>query len=557
MVNDDFSQAHVLGLDFGTLSVRAAVVRVNDGAVLADAVSEYATPIMDRTLAVGDGRRLPAGFALQVPSDYLASMREAVPAALAKSGVDPDSVIGIGIDATSSTVLMTDAQGVPMCERPEFVNEPQAYLKLWKHHGAQDQTDRIVALAKERNEPWLARYGGILSSEMLMPKALEALDNAPKLFAATEEIVDLVDWVTWRLTGVCAYSAADSGYKRMYQDGAYPSKEYLAALDPRFANVFEEKMSHEIVPLGARIGSLTAEFARDFGLPAGIAVATGNIDAHVQCASVDAVRPGQLTGILGTSTCWILPSATLEDVPGVFGVVDGGVCAGHWAYEAGQSAVGDIFAWFIDHCVPGSYFEEAKERGVSIHRVLGEKAEKQEVGEHGLIALDWWNGNRSTLVDSRLSGLMIGQTLTTTAEDQYRALLESTAFGARVIIENFEEHGVPVDEIRVAGGLLKDAFLMQMYADITRRPLLTATTLQAGAHGSAIFAAVAAGAYESVPEASAVMGGVSDVVYRPDEERAARYDALYALYRRLYDRFGLADETMHELRRISAEAAQA
>ncbi|QPK80890.1 ribulokinase [Schaalia sp. ZJ405] len=553
MVNDD--QTYVIGLDFGTLSVRAAVVRVSDGELVADAVSEYATPIMDRTLTAGDGRALPPEFALQVPGDYLVALARVVPEALKNAGIPADQVIGMGLDCTSASVVITDAQGSPMCENPKYVNEPQAYLKLWKHHGAQEQTDRIVALAKERAEKWLSRYGGILSSEMLMPKALELFQTAPELYTETAEILDIVDWLTWQLSGTLVYAAGDSGYKRMYQDGTYPSREYLRELAPGFENIFEEKMSHPIVPLGSKVGGLTKEWAEVFGLPEGIAIAAGNIDAHVQCVSVGAVKPGQLTGILGTSTCWILPSTTLEEVPGVFGVVDGGVCEGAWAYEAGQSAVGDSFAWFIDNCVPQEYFDEAKKQGVSIHRILGGLAEKQEVGEHGLVALDWWNGNRSTLVDSRLSGLIVGQTLTSRPEDQYRALLESTAFGARVIIENFEEHGVPVDEIFIAGGLIKDAFLMQIYADVTKRTLRIARTGQAGAHGSAIFAAVAAGEYADVPEAAQSMAGVSQTVYTPNAHASERYDRLYAQYKALYDLFGQGD-MMHELRQLRTEGIE-
>lgn len=554
MVNDDRTQTYTIGLDFGTLSVRAAVVRVSDGCVIADAVSEYATPIMDRSLTAGDGRALPPDFALQVPRDYLDAMCEAVPTAIERAGVRGASIVGIGIDATSATVIATDDQGTAMCEYPEFVDEPHAYLKLWKHHGAVEQADRIVSLARERGEGWLSRYGGVLSPEMLLPKVLETFEKAPGLYAATGEFVDLVDWITWELSGTLAYSASDSGYKRMYQDGAYPSADFLEALAPGFGSVFVEKMSHPIARLGDRIGGLTDEYAAVFGIPATVAIATGNIDAHVQCVSVGAVEPGQLTGILGTSSCWILPSATLEDVPGVFGVVDGGVSAGAWAYEAGQSAVGDIFAWFIDNCVPADYFEQARSQDVSVHRILGAKAADQRIGEHGLVALDWWNGNRSILMDPKATGMIIGQTLASTPEDQYRAHLESTAFGARRIIENFEAHGVPVTEIRIAGGLLKDEFLMQMYADITRRPLRTARTVQAGAHGSAIFAAVAAGVYADVETAVGAMAGVSQTVYEPRAEASAEYDELYAEYTRLYEHFGHEDAVMHRLKRIRANA---
>ena len=388
---------------------------------------------------------------------------------------------------------------------------------------------------------------------MLLPKALELFERAPRLYAETAEILDIVDWLTWKLTGNLAYAAGDSGYKRMYQDGAYPSREYLEAVAPGFGNVFDEKMNHPIVPLGASVGGLTEFYAKEFGLPEGIAVASGNIDAHVQCVSVGATQPGQLTGILGTSSCWILPSATLEDVPGVFGVVDGGVSPGAWAYEAGQSAVGDIFAWYVDTQVPRECVEEANAAGVSVHELLSTKASSLKVGQNGLIALDWWNGNRSTLVDADLSGLIVGLRLTTTPEEIYRALLESTAFGARMIIENFEEHGVPVNEIRIAGGLLKNPFLMQMYADVTKRPLRTARTLQAGAHGSAIFAALAAGIYSDVEEACASMAGISDEVYTPNEEASAIYDRMFAMYAHLYNTLGRDPKFMHDLHELRVE----
>lgn len=546
------SDRYVLGLDFGTLSVRAAVINTADGSTLGEKVSEYATPIMDRTL-VTTGEPLPADFALQVPGDYLVSMTEAVRGALADSGVDPSAVVGIGLDCTSATVVLTDEAGVPMCEREEFAGEPQAYLKLWKHHGATAQARRIVDVARERGETWLSRYGGVLSPEMLLPKALELFERAPRLYAETAEILDIVDWLTWKLTGNLAYAAGDSGYKRMYQDGAYPSCEYLEAVAPGFGNVFDEKMNHPIIPLGASVGGLTEFYAKEFGLPEGIAVASGNIDAHVQCVSVGATQPGQLTGILGTSSCWILPSATLENVPGVFGVVDGGVSPGAWAYEAGQSAVGDIFAWFVDTQVPQSYVEEARAAGVSVHHLLSSKASTLKVGQNGLIALDWWNGNRSTLVDADLSGLIVGLRLTTTPEEIYRALLESTAFGARMIIENFEEHGVPVNEIRIAGGLLKNPFLMQMYADVTKRPLRTARTLQAGAHGSAIFAALAAGIYSDVEEACASMAGISDEVYTPNGGASAIYDRMFAMYAHLYNTLGRDPKFMHDLHELRVE----
>lgn len=546
---------YIVGIDFGTLSGRAVVVRASDGEQLGTAVTEYRHGVMDRTLDAGDGQKLPPEFALQVPSDYIEVLSTAVPGAVKDAGVDPADIVGIGIDATSATVFFTDEEGNALCEREEFKNNPHAYIKLWKHHGAQDQADRLVKAAQERDEPWLSRYGGVLSSELLLPKALEVFEKAPEVYEETAYIVNLLDWVTWKLTGVRAYSAGDSGYKRMYQDGEYPSKEYLESVAPGFGDVFDTKMDGPILPLGAKVGEVTEEMAELTGLKAGTAVAAGNIDAHVVVAGANAVRPGQLTAILGTSSCYVINGEEFKEVPGTFGIVDGGAVDGYWGFEGGQTAVGDIFAWFTDTCVPAEYAQKAARKGVSLHDFLVAKAADQEVGEHGLVALDWHNGNRSILADARLSGLVIGQTLTTRPEDTYRALLEATAFGARVIIENFEKHGVEVEEIVAAGGLLKNAFYMQLMSDITRRPISVSEAEQTGALGSAVFAAVAAGIYDDVFKAAEAMSNVRKHAYVPDEERAAKYDALYEIYLELHDQFGRNENSpMYRLKDIAAKA---
>ncbi len=340
----------------------------------------------------------------------------------------------------------------------------------------------------------------------------------------------------------------------MLQDGRYPSSEYLEAVRPGFGTVFEDKMSAPVLPLGARVGGLSKEMAELTGLPEGIAVASGNIDAHVVVAGANAVRPGQLTAILGTSSCYVLNGEEYRDCPGVFGIVDGGAVDGYWGFEGGQTAVGDIFAWFIDNCVPSSYTEEAASRGISVHDLLVEKSQDQEIGEHGLIALDWHNGNRSILADARLSGLIIGQTLATRPEEIYRALMEATAFGCRVIIDNFVEHGIRVDEIVAAGGLLKNSFYMQMLADITGRAISVSTAEQTGALGSAVFAAVAAGVYPDVFAAAEAMSSVEKHAYEPRPEASRKYDELYAIYKELHDLFGRYNgvSPMHRLKDIRA-----
>ena len=531
-------EKYVIGIDFGTLSGRAAVVSVADGKELGHGVKEYTHQVMDRGLTAGDGQALPPDFALQVPADYIEVLQTAVPEAVKNAGVDPSRIVGIGIDFTSATVVAAKADGTPLCELPEFKNRPHAYVKLWKHHGAFEQADRIVEVAKQRGEGWLARYGGTLSAEMLMPKVLETLEKDPEVYAATERFFNALDWITFRMTGNEVYAAGDSGYKRNFQDGKYPSREYLEALNPDFGGVFEEKMPGEVLPLGAEAGKLTAEAAGWMGLPEGISVAVGNIDAHVTAAAVQAVEAGQMTAIMGTSSCHIVLGHELKEVPGMFGVVDGGIVDGLWAFECGQTAVGDIFAWFVNTSVNADYYRDAEAAGVSIHDWLTRLAADQEIGEHGLVAMDWHNGNRSILNDPNLSAIVVGQTLGTRPEDTYRALMEATAFGARTIIETFAKNGVEITEIVAAGGLIKNKFLMQMYADVCKLPISVGLTTQPGALGSAVFAAVAAGVYPDVKAASMAMGDRQQNAYTPDPEASALYDKLYYEYSLLHDVFG-------------------
>lgn len=538
----------VVGVDFGTLSGRAVIVRVSDGSEVGSATHEYAHAVLDRVLP--DGRTsLGPDWALQVPQDYVDVLRYAVPAAVAAAGVDPAQVVGIGTDFTACTMVPVLADGTPLCELSQFEHNPHAYVKLWKHHAAQPQADRINALAHERGEPWIARYGGLISSEWEFAKGLQILEEAPDVYAAMDKWVEAADWIIWQLCGVYVRNACTAGYKGIRQDGSYPSVEFLAALNADFTTFVSSKLEHPIGELGARAGGLTRQAAEWTGLRESIAVAVGNVDAHVTAPAAQAVEPGQMVAIMGTSTCHVMNGSELREVPGMCGVVDGGITAGLWGYEAGQSGVGDIFGWFVDNCVPADYAQAAMERGLGLHEYLTELASQQQVGEHGLVALDWHSGNRSVLVDHELSGVMVGQTLQTRPEDQYRALLESTAFGTRRIVETFNDSGVPVHELVVAGGLLKNAFLMQMYADVTHLPLNTIASEQGPALGSAIHAAVAAGEYPDVFAAAKAMGRSDKGVYQPDPSVAAAYDALYAEYLLLHDYFGRGgNEVMHRLK---------
>jgi L-ribulokinase len=545
---------YVVGVDFGTLSARALVVRVADGAQAGTAIHEYHHQVMDTELAA-TGEPLPPDWALQDPEDYREALRRTVPAAIADAGIDPAQVIGIATDFTASTVLPTLTDGTPLCQLDDLRGDKHAYVKLWKHHAAQPHADRINELARERGEPWLARYGGKISSEWQFAKGLQLLDEAPDIYQRADRWIEAADWIIWQLTGRETRNACTAGYKGIRQDGKYPSRGFLAGLDPRFAGFAEDKLEHPIAGLGSRAGTLTAQAAAWTGLPEGIAVAVGNVDAHVTAPAAGGIGPGQMVAITGTSTCHVMSSDVLAEVPGMCGVVDGGIVAGLWGYEAGQSGVGDIFAAFTAHGVPGAYFEEARRRGVSVHDVLSGQAARQPAGAHGLIALDWLGGNRSVLVDHHLSGTIVGLTLATTAPEIYRALVEATAFGTRVIIDAFGASGVRVDELIMAGGLLKNELFMQVYADVMRRPLCVIGTAQGPALGSAIHAAVAAGAYPDVPAAAAAMGTLHRDVYRPDPASADVYDDLYAEYLRLHDYFGRGEnQVMHRLRAIRDRA---
>lgn len=545
---------YTLGIDFGTLSGRAVLVDTRNGSELASSEFAYSNAVIDETLPVS-GQALPPEWALQDPLDYLLVMRRTVPAVLKESGISPDDVVGLAIDFTACTMMPAKADGTALRALDEWQSQPHAWVKLWKHHAAQPHADRINQVAEERNEAWLKRYGGKISSEWFFAKALQILEEAPDVYKAADKLIEASDWVVWQLTGHETRSTCTAGYKAMMQAGAYPSVDYFAALNPDFANVVKDKMDCAFSDLGSKAGGLTAEWAKATGLNEGVAVAVANVDAHVTAPAVQAVEAGTMVMIMGTSTCHIMSAEGLHNVEGMCGVVDGGVIPGLYGYEAGQSGVGDIFAWFVDHAVPQAYFHAAKEADLSIHEYLEQEASKQRVGEHGLLALDWWNGNRSTLVDADLSGLLVGLTLGTRAPDIYRALIESTAFGTREIIEAFEAQRVPVKELVAAGGLPeKNALLRQIYADVTGRSLKLAGSAQAPALGSAMHAAVAAGIYPNIKAAAAKMGKVKEEVVTPIPENKAVYDQLFAEYKRLYAYLGKENKVMKSLKKIRNEA---
>lgn len=546
----------VVGVDFGTLSARAVVVRVRDGHELGSAVHPYRHGVVERALDAHGGTPvpLPPDWALQVPHDYVEALEHSIPSAIAASGVDPADVVGVGTDFTACTILPVLDDGTPLAELPELADRPHAYVKLWKHHAAQRQADRINTVAATRGESWLARYGGRISSEWAFAKGLQLLEEDPEVYGRADYWIEAADWIVWQLTGVHQRNACTAGYKSIRQDGRYPSPEYLAELNPGFVG-FVDKLAGPIAELGGRAGGLTAEAARRTGLREGIAVCVGNVDAHVTAPAAQATEPGHMVAIMGTSTCHVISSDVFAEVPGMCGVVEGGIVPGLWGYEAGQSGVGDIFAWFVDQQVPGAYRDAAAAAGRSLHDHLTDLAAAAPAGAHGLVALDWHSGNRSVLVDHELSGVVVGMTLTTRPEDIYRALVEATAFGTRRILDAFDERGVPVSRFTAAGGLLKNRFLMQLYADVLGRPISTIASEQGPALGSAIHAAVAAGEHPDIRAGAEAMGGVHADAYVPDRTTSAAYDRLYAEYLALHDYFGRGgNDVMHRLRDIRRDA---
>ncbi len=557
---------YAVGIDFGSESGRAVLVDVTTGQELATAVHPYANGVIDEKLP-GTDIRLPPDWALQDPNDYLEVLKNAVPEVIQKSGIDPDDVIGIGADFTACTLLPARNDGTPLCFLPKWRSQPHAWVKLWKHHAAQPQASKLNAIVAQRaSQPgfnFLSRYGGKISSEWFFPKVWQILDEAPEVYEAADRFIEAADWIIWQLTGVETRSNTAAGYKAFWsRREGFPPKAFFKALAPRMENIIEEKMTTRIRNIGQKAGELTPEAAKWLGLKPGVAVAIGNVDAHVAVPASTVTEPGRMVIIMGTSNCHMVLGKEEHIVPGMCGYVDEGILPGFFGYEAGQSCVGDHFAWFVENCVPAAYSAEAKDRGIELHALLEQKAARLKPGESGLIALDWWNGNRSVLVDVDLTGLLIGQTLATRPEEIYRALIEATAYGTRVIVKTFQNNGVPVNEIVATGGLPdRNKLLMQIYADVTGCEVKVAASSQTPALGSAMFGAVAAGkakgGYDSIFEASHKMAHLRADRYSPIPEHKATYDRLFKEYVLLHDMFGRGgNDVMKRLKALKAEIFQ-
>lgn len=552
------SRKYVLGVDYGTESGRVLLADVADGREVAVHVTPYRHGVIQESLpetnvALGDA------FALQHPGDYLEVLVQSVPAVMRQSGITPDDVIGIGVDFTTCTMLPVDENLAPLCFHPDLRTNPHSWVKLWKHHAAQEEVEQINRLAAETNQDFLKRHGGKLSVEWMLPKVWETLRKAPDVYERADLFVEAGDWVVAQLTGKFVRSGCMAGFKAIWHpEEGYPAAAFYNRLDPGLARLTNTKMRGEIAPLGRKAGRLTPQMAERLGLVPDIPVAVAIGDAHAAAVGTGIVKAGRMVLVMGTSTCHMLLSDKEKQVEGISGVVKDGIVPGYFGYEAGQAAVGDLFAWFVERSVPAYVEKEAAARGWSVHQWLEDKASAYHPGETGLLALDWWNGNRSVLADADLTGMMIGYHLQTKPEDVYLALLEATAFGTRTIIEAFERTGIAIDELYACGGLpQKNRLLMQIYADVTNREIKVADSTQTAALGAAIYGAVAAGSvnggYERVEEAVNKMTRVKQESFKPIPERVNAYEDLYRAYVTLHDEFGRKPgSVMKQLTKLAA-----
>ncbi len=534
-----------LGIDYGTNSCRSLLIDLDNGAEVGSTVFNYPSGEMGILLDPKDPH-----VARQNPQDYLDGLESVTRGALEQAkakvaGFDPAQVVGIGIDTTGSTPIPVNRDGTPLGMLPEFKNNLNAMVWLWKDHTGHAEAAEITKLGHEMRPNIIAKCGGIYSSEWFWSKILRLRRLDEKVFEAAFSFVEHCDWIPAVLTGntdplTLKRSVCAAGHKAMFSTewGGLPDKEFLAKLDPKLADL-RDRLYSEAYTADTKAGGLCAEWAKRLGLQEGTAICVGAFDAHTGAVGAG-IKKGTLVKILGTSTCDLMISPTskpLADIPGVCGIVNGSVLPGYYGIEAGQSAVGDIFLWFVNHLVPDSYGASVGEKFVAMEKAM----EGPKPGATGLLALDWNNGNRTILVDVRLTGLLLGQTLHTEAHEIYRAYIEATAFGALTIIKRVEEYGVKIEEVVNTGGLsIKNATLMQIYADIIGKPMKVSQSEQTCALGAAIFGAVAAGV-GTWQELQAKVTAIREKVYHPIPENVAVYRELYALYRDVHDAFGTAE----------------
>lgn len=521
-----------VGIDFGTLSARAVALDTDTGKEVACGEFPYPHAVMDRCLP--DGTELPPQYALQHPQDYLDALQAVIGQVL--GSVKKEAVAALCIDFTTATVLPVNKEGTPLCFLPAFQSEPHAYVKLWKHHGAVKQAKKFDDAAKARKESWLKNYGDTSSSEWMFPKILETLEEAPAVYEAAYRFYDAADWLSLVLTGREVLNPCMASLKAYWNEKTgYPGRDYFQAVDPRLEHVVGTKICDNVGHVAEIVGQLSETGCRITGLTEKTSLVMPLGDAHAAMAAMNVVKPGQAMVVIGTSGVVLANTEKTPHVPGICGLTQGGVFPGVCTMEAGQAGLGDCFDWFV------------KQFGLS-HEEMTKKAAALRPGQSRLIALDWWSGNRSILKNDNLSGMILGLNLQTRPEEIYRALIEATAFGLRIIVENYEAHGVKIGDICAAGGIaMKNPMLMQIYADVLGRTLTVGGSAQAGARGSAMFAAVAAGACPDLVAAAEKYALPATAVYQPNPEHVTVYDKLYAEYKRLHDYFGKENPVMDRL----------
>jgi L-ribulokinase len=534
-------RAYAIGVDFGTESGRAVLLDLRSGEELAARVVPYPHGVIDRELP-SSGEELPPDWALQDPEDWTKVIQTAVPAVVSEAGVEASEVVGIGIDVTSCTVLPVSGDGIPVCTLERWREHRHAWPKLWKHHAAQPVADRLNEVAMERGEDFLARYGGRISSEWYFPKLIELWLEDRECYDGADGFIEATDWIVWWLTGVERRQSCTAGYKALWSpDEGLPSTEFFSAAYPGFDRP-AEKLGESFSALGTCAGTLRPELATQLGLPESVAVAVGNVDSFVSMPGAGVEQPGSYVIVIGTSICDMIVDHREIRLPGITGVVKDGILPGLYGYEAGQVAVGDMLAWFVESFAPGE----------GSYTALEQAAAKLRPGETGLVALDWWNGNRSILADADLTGVLCGLTLHSTKDEIYRALLESIAFGNRRVMENFDQHGLELTEIVACGGIAeRSPLMMQLLADTSGRPVHVPASGEIPARGSALFGAVAAGYFEDIGTAIEAMRPQAARTYTPEPAAKAVYDQVYEIYRGLYEMLGRSQaELLHGLKRI-------
>ena len=527
---------YTIGIDFGTLSARALLVRAKDGKEIA--FSEYKYPHKVIYDALPSGKKIPPNWALQHPDDYLTALKECISELLIKSRINKEQITGIGIDFTASTVFPATKDLIPLCKMPQFEDNPHAYVKLWKHHGAQYCADIINQKATEQHMKFLELCGGKVSAEHYYPKLLQIAIEAPEIFENCDLFIEAGDWIVSKITGKLTKSSSMASYKAFWneQDG-YPSEEFLESLKTGFGKKASILTKGEIVPVGTLAGRITKDGAKLTGLCEGTAVSSCIIDAHSSLPALNITDENQMMIIMGTSGCHISLSKEFKKASGILGAAKDGIINGFYGYESGQSGFGDLFEWLEKNFIPKDITEQANAQGIKPLELLSQKAALQKPGKSGLLALDWWNGNRSPLNDSRLSGMIIGLTLSTKPEDIYRALVESIAFGTRKILDNYQQNDMPIESITACGGMSKNEFILQIFADITGKKIKVTDSKNPTTLGSAMFGAVAAGIYD-IKTACKKMSSYKEKVFTPIPENTEIYNKLYNEYCILTDYFG-------------------